>query len=104
MRTVFISIILLLFAGHSMMLADEEIDRKTVVRRHNPHVTSMDTLSSLTVGNGSFAFTVDGTGLQTFPEEYSRGVPLGTMSDWGWHSSPNPAISVPTLIVFIWGR
>ena len=90
MRTVFISIILLLFAGHSMMLADEEIDRKTVVRRHNPHVTSMDTLSSLTVGNGSFAFTVDGTGLQTFPEEYSRGVPLGTMSDWGWHSSPNP--------------
>lgn len=87
MRTVFISIFLLLFAGHSMMLADEVIDRKTVVRRHNPHVTSMDTLSSLTVGNGSFAFTVDGTGLQTFPEEYSRGVPLGTMSDWGWHSS-----------------
>lgn len=50
----------------------------------------MDTLSSLTVGNGHFAMTVDGTGLQTFPEYYRGGVPLGTMSDWGWHSFPNP--------------
>jgi len=65
------------------------IDREKVVRRNNPHVTSLDSLSSLTVGNGGFAFTVDGTGLQTFPERYSKGVPLGTMSDWGWHSFPN---------------
>lgn len=66
------------------------IDRKAVVTRHNPHVTSVDTMASLTVGNGSFAVTVDATGLQTFPELYRNGVPLGTMSEWGWHDFPNP--------------
>ena len=71
------------------LTAKESIDRKKVVTRHNPHVTAIDTLASLTVGNGGFAFTVDATGLQTFPELYSKGVPLGTMSDWGWHSFPN---------------
>ncbi|MDE5840813.1 MAG: hypothetical protein K2H49_07825, partial [Muribaculaceae bacterium] len=63
--------------------------RYALVERNNPHVTSVDTLASLTVGNGRFAFTADITGLQTFPEVYSAGVPLGTMSDWGWHSFPN---------------
>lgn len=67
----------------------ERIDRHAVVTRHNPHVGELDELSSLTVGNGRFAFTVDATGLQTFPEHYSKGVPLGTMSEWGWHSFPN---------------
>ena len=66
-----------------------QIDRHAVVSRHNPHVVSLDSLSSLTVGNGGFAFTVDATGLQTFPQLYQNGVPLGTMSDWGWHSFPN---------------
>jgi hypothetical protein len=65
------------------------IDRKALVRRHNPVVTSMDTLAALSVGNGKFAMTVDATGLQTFPEYYSKGVPLGTQSHWGWHSFPN---------------
>lgn len=66
-----------------------KIDRYSLVERNNPHVTSIDTMASLTVGNGGFAFTADITGLQTFPEAYSLGVPLGTMSDWGWHSFPN---------------
>ena len=66
-----------------------EIDRKAVVGRHNPHVTSIDSLSSLTVGNGAFAFTVDATGLQTFPRQYSKGVCLGTFSDRAWHAFPN---------------
>lgn len=35
------------------------IDRQAVVSRHNPHVSRVDSLSSLTVGNGDFAFTVD---------------------------------------------
>lgn len=65
------------------------IDRKEVVTRHNPQVDTVDTLASLTVGNGHFACTVDATGLQTFPEYYSGGMPLGTLSDWGWHSFPN---------------
>lgn len=66
------------------------IDRKALVNRNNPHVNSFDSLSSLSVGNGEFAFTVDATGLQTFPEKYILGVPLGTQSQWGWHSFANP--------------
>jgi hypothetical protein len=46
-------------------------------------------LSALSVGNGHFAFTVDVTGLQSFPEYYDKGIPLGTQSDWGWHSFPD---------------
>lgn len=65
------------------------IDRQSVVERNNPHVAAFDTLASLTVGNGGFAMTVDATGLQTFPEMYAKGIPLGTMSDWGWHSFPD---------------
>jgi len=66
------------------------IDRYALVSRNNPVVTEFDRLSSLSVGNGEFAYTVDATGLQTFPEMYSKGVPLGTQSQWGWHSFPNP--------------
>lgn len=68
----------------------QNIDRQNVVKRNNPHVVTMDSLNSLTIGNGGFAMTVDGTGLQSFPKSYSKGVPLGTMSDWGWHSFGNP--------------
>lgn len=68
----------------------ENIDRKALVERNNPHITAIDTLASLTVGNGEFAYTADVTGLQTFPEKYSAGVPLGTQAQWGWHSFPNP--------------
>ena len=66
------------------------IDREALVDRNNPHITAIDTLASLSVGNGEFAVTVDVTGLQSFPELYSKGVPLGTQSQWGWHSFPNP--------------
>lgn len=66
-----------------------KIDRKALVQRNNPHITSIDTLASLSVGNGEFAFTCDVTGLQTFHQYYAHGVPLGTMSQWGWHSFPN---------------
>ena len=67
----------------------DAIDRKALVSRCSPVVTSMDTLSSLSVGNGEFAYTVDATGLQSFPEYYSHGVCLGTQSQWAWHSMPN---------------
>src|SRR5476649_2677723 len=67
----------------------QKIDRKALVTRHNVVITKVDTLGSLTVGNGKFAFTVDATGLQSFPEYYKNGVPLGTESEWGWHSFPN---------------
>ncbi len=65
------------------------IDRKALVERHTIKINEVDTLSSLSVGNGGFAFTADVTGLQTFPDYYANGVPLGTESEWGWHSFPN---------------
>jgi hypothetical protein len=68
----------------------ERIDRLALVNRNNPHVQEIEELSSLSVGNGNFAFTVDATGMQTFPEAYANGVPLGTQAQWGWHSFPNP--------------
>jgi len=67
----------------------QPIDRKKLVERHTIINRGFDTLSSLTVGNGKFAFTVDATGLQSFPDYYAKGVPLGTQSEWGWHSFPN---------------
>ena len=67
----------------------DRIDRKALVMRHHPVVNHFDTLASLSVGNGAFAVTVDATGLQTFPERYANGVPLGTQAHWGWHSFPN---------------
>ena len=84
--------IILFFILYSLFFISsaQRIVRKKVVSRNNPRITSIDSLSSLSVGNGGFAFTVDATGLQTFPERYSKGVALGTMCDWGWHSFPNP--------------
>ena len=84
----------------------QPIDRQALVGRNCPHIASLDTLSSLTVGNGGFAFTVDATGLQTFPERYRLGVPLGTQSQWGWHSFPNTEGFTPeeTLAEYDFGR
>jgi len=64
----------------------QHIDRKALVERHTVINTKTDSLGSLSVGNGRFAFTADVTGLQTFPEYYAHGIPLGTQSQWGWHS------------------
>lgn len=69
--------------------AQAPIDREALVKRHIVINTAFDSLTSLSVGNGQFAFTVDATGLQTYPELYSKGVPLGNQSQWGWHSFPN---------------
>lgn len=82
------------------------IDRQALVERNSPVVTSLDSLASLSVGNGEFAVTVDATGLQTFPELYSKGVPLGTQSQWGWHSFANPERLKPaeTLRDYDFGR
>lgn len=73
----------------SMTSNAQKIDRRPIVERNSPSINNVDTLSSFSVGNGHFAVTVDATGLQTFPEYYRNGVPLGTFSEWGWHSFPN---------------
>ncbi len=82
------------------------IDRHALVGRNNPHLSEVDTLGALSVGNGEFAFTVDATGLQTFPEDYSKGMPLGTQSQWGWHAFANDGNYKPeeALKEFDFGR
>lgn len=83
-RCSFLAVFCLLLTGFS-----GKIDRESLVRRHQVTVDSIDILSSLSVGNGRFAFTVDFTGLQSFPALYEQGIPLGTQSEWGWHSFPD---------------
>ena len=66
------------------------IDRHALVRRHEVVLTNFATHNPLSVGNGGFCFTVDATGLQTFCDSFEKTTPLGTLSDWGWHTFPNP--------------
>ncbi len=89
------------------------IDRRHLVRRHNPVLTSAHPTNVLTVGNGDIAMTVDLSGLQTFaafhelqpdprrvgndgssglPQQRRRAfdqddfqIPLRTQSSWGWY-------------------
>lgn len=75
--------------GSEPMKNSGRIDRKAIVDRHSPVITSLDINSVLQVGNGEFAFAMDATGLQTFAEEYRGGMPLGTMAQWAWHEFPN---------------
>lgn len=67
-----------------------KIYRKRLVTEHDPVFYQIDYESPLSVGNGNLAFTADPTGFQSFHEEFlKKGVPLCTMSSWGWHSSPD---------------
>jgi hypothetical protein len=66
------------------------IDREALVRRHNPAIRKADALEPLSVGNGEFYFTADITGLQTFPEFHSKGIPLCILSNWIGASGARP--------------
>src|SRR5262245_39931326 len=85
----------ILFASCSLLLVTCDnregtpIDRFTLVTHHNVVIHEPDSLGSLSVGNGEFAFTVDVSGLQSFPAFYENGIPLGTQSQWAWHAFPN---------------
>ena len=70
--------------------ANPPIDRHALVTRHNVVLTAADIHSPLSVGNGEFAFTSDVTGLQTFEAEFNKGIPLSTMAQWGFHTTPSP--------------
>ncbi|HYE74197.1 MAG TPA: glycoside hydrolase family 65, partial [Blastocatellia bacterium] len=81
-------------SSHSIAASSSQtnkINRSALVKRHNPTIRKLDPLASLSVGNGEFAFTADITGLQTFPSEYEKEMPLCTMAQWGWHSVPVPS-------------
>ena len=75
------SIIIIISLLSFYNLTAQPINRKQLVERHTILNTKFDSLSSLSVGNGSFAFTADFTGLQSFPDAYAKGVPLGTQSE-----------------------
>jgi len=66
------------------------IDRSALVKRHTVTLQQPDPVGVLAVGNGNFAFNADITGLHSFPEYYEKSMPIGIMSNWGWHSFPNP--------------
>ena len=89
-----ISFWLIVFIVTSKNSLAQHISRKTVFERHLVVNQSIDTLNALSVGNGTFAMTLDATGLQTFPTIYQKGIPLGTLSDWGWHSFVKPTDSL----------
>ena len=82
--------------GYDTDNIERPINRQSVVSRNNPVITEADPLSSLTVGNGHFATTVDVTGMQSFPFDYEAGVPLTAMSDWGWHKFENTVGLLPS--------
>ncbi|WP_254413331.1 hypothetical protein [Dyadobacter diqingensis] len=84
-----ISFLYFLVSQTTIFAQTAKINRQALVKRHNVIISKVDTLASLSVGNGAFTFTTDITGLQTFPDVYARGVPLGTQSEWGWHRYPN---------------
>jgi len=88
-HSIFYVAITLLVFGCTTNCSADKIDREKLVLRHIVHVNSIDSLSSLSTGNGKFAFTVDFTGLQSFPDLYEKGIPLGSLSEWGWHIFPN---------------
>src|SRR6188768_3655331 len=67
----------------------QTINRQAIVQRHNVHVNKIDSLSSLSVGKGNFAFSVDATGMQSFPDAYANGVPVSIQMIWAWHSFSN---------------
>lgn len=88
-RVLFSAAVVVLLINSATLHAGK-IDRHALVTRHNIVITNADPLTPVSVGNGEFAFTADITGLQTFPEFHEPGMLLSTMSQWGWHSFPNP--------------
>ena len=52
------------------------IDRRALVERHAPVLRAFDAESPFSVGNGESAFTLDVTGLQTFPDAFEKTIPL----------------------------
>jgi hypothetical protein len=89
-RVSSLALSILVVAARAAPDGGSPIDRHALVSRHHPLLRAFDTGSPLSVGNGELGFTADATGLQTFAEAYDQTIPLGTLSQWGWHTAPNP--------------
>ncbi len=94
MRSPLFRVLVLVVAGVLVAApagAATPIDRRALVTRHNPRITTVDPWAPLSVGNGGFAFTVDASGLQTISALYHRqGIATETQARWLWHTEPNP--------------
>jgi hypothetical protein len=72
------------------------VDRRGLAEAYSVRVRDVVPGAPLSAGNGSLCFTVDVTGLQTWPGRYpltdpaggDAGTLLATLSDWGWHCLP----------------
>lgn len=53
------------------------IKRMALIHGHAVHLNAKDSLASLNIDNEIFVFTVDVTCMQTFPDHYANGLPLG---------------------------
>ncbi|HUC05988.1 MAG TPA: hypothetical protein VL961_11360, partial [Acidimicrobiales bacterium] len=89
----------------------DRIDRRALVRRHNPTFSSWHPSWTLSLGNGDFGLGLDASGLQTWPERHElprrpalvvgrrptvpldlrrpfsaddHPIPLRIQSTWGW--------------------
>ena len=62
---------LALFCISAILASAQAIDRHALVTRHNIEVHDIDPNGAMAVGNGSFAFNFDVTGLQSFPTSIS---------------------------------
>lgn len=63
------------------------INRKKIIESFSPIIYEINNNSPFTIGNGSFGFTADVTGLQTLYPYYDTdgGFPLCSLSQWGWN-------------------
>ena len=82
MRILLCCSLLVMFVACTHPVQQVPIDRKALVSRNNPQFSAFDSLASLSVGNGEFAFTVDVTGLQTFPDAYKKGAVMENLSQY----------------------
>ncbi len=74
------------------------INRKDLIKRHNPVLNQIDYTSPFSVGNGSFAFTADVTGMQSLCDDYEKALmPLTTMHKDGWHTKADENGNTYTL-------
>lgn len=74
--------------------------KNSFVTKYNPHFNTVDFESSLSIGNGDFAYNCDITGFQTLFDEYlNKSNPLSTMSnfDWDYYSSSSKDGKIPQL-------
>ena len=57
MRILLCCSLLVMFVACTHPVQQVPIDRKALVSRNNPQFSAFDSLASLSVGNGEFAFT-----------------------------------------------